>query len=337
MLARNDQNMAALARLGADLWPGQLLEVRPFPSTPTVWASSYELSSTNGARVHLVGRCINTDLVPASEIQSEVRTAMLMSQRDIGPKVHYADPLGGVIVMDYIIGTPARGCGMRAALHIAALLRQLHNTPPPTWPMQYVTKRERSLSRIRELLQTVPGLSQYGEGLSLYTQLLSNLGKMGIAPALCHNDLNPTNILVGNARSWLIDFDHVGMGDPLFDVATAASGMGLSASEADAMLTHYLGRAPLPAERARVELETCVALLRYGLDALTLVGDVPEVVAHEESSDQNGEAFVFHRIGAETEDRAIYRLSRAFLRAGLDRGASAAEAAVAAAAGSKGA
>lgn len=39
---------------------------------------------------------------------------------------------------------------------------------------------------------------------------------------LCHNDLNPKNILLDGGKAWLIDWESAGMNDPLFDLALVA-------------------------------------------------------------------------------------------------------------------
>lgn len=41
-------------------------------------------------------------------------------------------------------------------------------------------------------------------------------------PALCHNDLNPSNIVFDGTRMLLLDWDRAGVNDPIFDLATVA-------------------------------------------------------------------------------------------------------------------
>ena len=35
-------------------------------------------------------------------------------------------------------------------------------------------------------------------------------------PALCHNDLLPSNIIADDRRVWLVDWEYAGLGHPLF-------------------------------------------------------------------------------------------------------------------------
>jgi len=47
-------------------------------------------------------------------------------------------------------------------------------------------------------------------------------------PALCHNDLNPRNILWRDGQVWLIDFEYAGLNDPCFDLAAVSVEFGFS-------------------------------------------------------------------------------------------------------------
>ena len=47
----------------------------------------------------------------------------------------------------------------------------------------------------------------------------------------CHNDLNPWNVIVTEARWETIDWEFVGNHDPLFDLVTLHQGLNLPAEE----------------------------------------------------------------------------------------------------------
>ena len=58
-------------------------------------------------------------------------------------------------------------------------------------------------------------------------------------PVLCHNDLNPKNILMDEQTYWLIDWEYTGMGDPLFDLAVVARSHNLTSPQRQRLITAY--------------------------------------------------------------------------------------------------
>lgn len=310
---------AAVETICADLWPSRELALTPFPPTPTEWASTYEVTDSSGS-VHAVVRCINTGLVTRDEVETELTLTYELGRLGIGPAVRFTDLNRAVVVMDFAVGRPARGCSFDSALQVADLLRCLHAVPVHgVAPALHVAKRRRWLDRLDNVLRDQPALTRFREGLDRYHSLRATLRGLDRPTTLCHNDLNPTNVIVGRDRAWLIDFDHLGVGDPLFDVATVIAAMGLP--DARDILAHYLGREPTRIEQDLLELHTCLALLRYGLNTLALVHDLPVALVPGWPT-CGGEPFVFDRAVGEPLDRSIFRLSVAFLDAGLRRLAS---------------
>lgn len=64
------------------------------------------------------------------------------------------------------------------------------------------------------------------------------------ALVLCHNDLNPKNILLDGAKAWLIDWESAGMNDPLFDLALVTHVHHFSAEQLHQACQIVLGSAP---------------------------------------------------------------------------------------------
>lgn len=78
---------------------------------------------------------------------------------------------------------------------------------------------------------------------------------------LCHNDLNPKNILMDNEVLRLIDWEYAGVGDPLFDLAVVVKSHNLNDEQIEILLSTY--QASLPLQEARSVLDTytqCYAL-----------------------------------------------------------------------------
>jgi len=71
---------------------------------------------------------------------------------------------------------------------------------------------------------------------------------------LCHNDINPKNILMDDDRLWLIDWEYVGVGDPLFDLAVVARSHNLNDKQIIQLLAHYDASLPLDESRAVLDV-----------------------------------------------------------------------------------
>ncbi|MCB5160976.1 phosphotransferase [Marinomonas algarum] len=56
---------------------------------------------------------------------------------------------------------------------------------------------------------------------------------------LCHNDINPKNLLMDDADLWVIDWEYAGIGDPLFDLAVVARSHNLDTDQQKHLLYAY--------------------------------------------------------------------------------------------------
>ncbi|QRV24993.1 choline kinase family protein [Marinomonas foliarum] len=80
-------------------------------------------------------------------------------------------------------------------------------------------------------------LNEYEYLKSIVSQLLQP--NPLLKPALCHNDLNPKNILMDNEQLWFIDWEYCGVGDPLFDLAVVAKSHNLDERQTMLLLAEY--------------------------------------------------------------------------------------------------
>ena len=83
----------------------------------------------------------------------------------------------------------------------------------------------------------------------------------------CHNDLLPGNVLFGDDRAWLLDFEYAGMNDRYFDLANLSVNCGLDAGADERLLTLYDGGVT-SRNRARLTLMKLMSEFREGMWAV---------------------------------------------------------------------
>ncbi|MEN9507167.1 MAG: hypothetical protein RI958_3093 [Actinomycetota bacterium] len=86
-------------------------------------------------------------------------------------------------------------------------------------------------------------------------------------PVPCHNDLLPANVLVGDDRVWLIDFEYAGMNDAFFDLANLSINCGFDPGNDERLLRHRFG-AVTNRSWARLQLMKVMSEFREGMWAV---------------------------------------------------------------------
>jgi thiamine kinase-like enzyme len=81
----------------------------------------------------------------------------------------------------------------------------------------------------------------------------------------CHLDLYSRNVLDDGNRFYLVDWEYAAMGDPLFDLATAASADYFSDEEMNQLLETYLERTPSQEELNYFYFMRILADIRWSL------------------------------------------------------------------------
>jgi Ser/Thr protein kinase RdoA (MazF antagonist) len=317
LLAIDHRLENVVQRLGGDA-PARIAS---FPETPTPWADTYSVSWAEDDR-RCVVRLIRQDLAVDDVVSTEFAIATLLGERGLGPKVISADVDARTLVMEEIAGTPAVPATPEQAAQIATVLRELHTVDELGEARLQVARRESANTIVCRLVDEFPELSIYGEAVERFDTIRAALRSLKTAERLCHNDLNPGNVLFDDSRAWLIDFDHAGHGDPLFDVATVLMSLDMAEDAREAFLHEYFGGLPDAQELARLEILSSLVLLRYGISALSLV---PEHLRPRLSTWRDsdvGRAFVFARPDGEELGWSVFRLSLGFVSAGMARAAS---------------
>ena len=135
---------------------------------------------------------------------------------------------------------------------LAAMQASLHTLPIPPWADQAApdwSVAERRLHLVRHVLSLAPDPALAG-GLARVEPLLPRLAHS--APAVCHGDLHPENILVAGPDAHAIDWTDAGIGDRHADVSRTALLFRVAAVVA-----------PRPIERAATKLTAPVLARRF--------------------------------------------------------------------------
>jgi hypothetical protein len=222
--------------------PGRTWDALPFDEgmTNTVWKVRIERDET--IVVHT--------LMPDSGASTiGIVRSMQLAAIDVAHELGIApgtiaryDDLG-VIISQFAAGGPFPTDGahrLRAIEGVGAALRELHDylagdefANPNTVPFSgawSVVERASDASPLRfaeiaHLVDPLKEIESWGFNRSL---------------SLVHNDLVPTNILVGEEVS-IIDWEYCGLGDPYSDLGDFAAKCGLDLDEEVALVSAYLG------------------------------------------------------------------------------------------------
>ena len=122
----------------------------------------------------------------------------------------------------------------RTIRQVANLLCQLHAlTPPPGVRVVDFAVQARRLASALPAAAVPPALAACAE------EVLSRL-RPGRANVLCHHDVHAQNLVTEPAgRLWLVDWEYAGLGDPVFDLASCASQLEMSAASAGRLCDEY--------------------------------------------------------------------------------------------------
>jgi len=99
----------------------------------------------------------------------------------------------------------------------------------------------------------------YNELKEKFLPLKDELKELGMVYTPCHLDALPENFIKsGEDRIYLIDWEFSGNYDKLWDVASVCVECELSEDEQELFFNKYFGRAPLEAERRRVQIHKII-------------------------------------------------------------------------------
>lgn len=185
----------------------------------------------------------------------------------VAPGVHHAEP--GALVLDFVEAAPMGEEDLHdpeTLVQATRLIRRVHRD---------VTQQVRGpilTFWVFHVLRDYAGFLT--ERNSPHVAILPELMKEAdaleravgpVSLVLGHNDLLPANILRGQDRLWLIDWEYGGFNSPLFDLGGLATNCGLPPEAERLMLETYFGAAPDAALMTRFGAMKCASLLREAM------------------------------------------------------------------------
>lgn len=195
---------------------------------------------------------------------NELAISRAAAAAGVSPAVRHAEP--GALVLDFVESQALDAPDLHDADTLTAaarLVRQVHDRVTPLvrgpvltfWVFHVLRDYAGFLGDNGSgHLTTLPGLMDQA------AELERAVGPVSLV--LGHNDLLPANILRGQDRLWLIDWEYGGFNSPLFDLGGLATNADLPPEAEDLMLETYFGARPEAALRRSYEAMKCASLLR---------------------------------------------------------------------------
>ncbi|HAT8866593.1 TPA: phosphotransferase [Legionella pneumophila] len=222
------------------------------------WAASYKV---NTGKECFVVRQINH----CSGRSHEILISLFFSEAGVAPKIEYFDFASGIFIMRFVDNDPnlLRNLSTNQLEDLAAKLRKIHKGPKLKRPTEVESSTLISLRR-NQLEDMIQKYSEFYL-LAYALEQLDYFATLTREDALCHNDINPNNLLAQQDNIFFIDWECAGVNDALLDLATIVSTLRLSASQSDILLEKYIGKKPSEEQMKHFNLMKQIALLRFAI------------------------------------------------------------------------
>lgn len=220
---------------------------------------------TNGNDEFVV-RILNT-AQNKEESSNEIHLTHTMSAEGVAPPVYYANEHTGIIIMKFIKDVSVfKGSAQQiegALVEFAEKIRRIHRLPLTAKPHSLLPSNLQ-----KERLAEVYKRATLHEAFQIYLQGAEYLNQLSIfiqAHTFCHNNLHKYNILHSGEQGYIIDWETVGAGDPILDLANFVAFGRFTEAQRILFLTAYLGHQPSSPDRAKFQIMLQISYLRYAL------------------------------------------------------------------------
>lgn len=148
----------------------------------------------------------------------EFKVQNLAYAQNIAAKAIVLDEEQGLMICEYLQGHHKTVLGQEDLQKLAHLLQKLHTIPVDADALKLEDQFHTQAQEIKEAFQI--------------------LNDHTVENVLCHNDLNPRNIIFSEDLK-LIDWEYAALNDRYFDLAAVSVEFKLSAQDEHYFLTHY--------------------------------------------------------------------------------------------------
>ncbi len=220
----------------------------------------------SGEEVHLINdkfvlKKFNSYNPVVIEIQKRV------AKWSLAPNIIYANPKKKIVMMDFL-GKDHLPRNQYTIVHLAQFLKTLHQISYKDEVPQMSGKDYFGI--VREHLKVLQNANVPKTILKKLTSILKLEKHKYSERAICHNDLNPNNILFVNNKIMAIDWDEAGLNDPYFDLGTILMWYINIPDIETKLLQHYLGRAPKKNELEHLKVMKKLAMTIAGVEIIQL-------------------------------------------------------------------
>jgi thiamine kinase-like enzyme len=209
------------------LWPGQNVSVEPLGGGIT--NHNFKVTIAGEALVLRIGGK-DTELLGIDR-EHEYEAALLAARLGIGPEVVRFDD--GCLVTRFVEGA----VGDPDPSAVGPLLRRLHSSPPLA--SRFDAFRVVEVYAATAAAHGVAVPAAYADAHDVARRIEDT--RAGVAPVPCHNDLLALNFIRDDGRTWIVDWEYAGMGDPYFDLANFAVNNELDEAGERTLLHAYGG------------------------------------------------------------------------------------------------
>ncbi len=176
----------------------------------------------------------------------------------IAPKILYENSKENFVLMEFL-GKSSVPRDQHTMKNIAYFIKTLHQVAPTSDMMPIDI-----FAKVQDVLQFLQSENLPQDILNKFTKVLSLKKYKQGNHRICHNDLNPNNLLFVKGKVIAIDWDAAGLNDPYYDLATIAMWYINVPKVEKNLLKEYLGRDPKINELKHLNIMKKVAMAIAG-------------------------------------------------------------------------